>query len=187
VACKGRKASRQGVPFPAQPGEIHQRSLSGRVPPISQAHDAECPDPMLPLYASPRGTSLRNGFGETGFEATRAGTNRVAMLPSWQPVGFSFQRPDSDSKHNGIPVPRAGRNEADGLPRARRLVQVILRRLPECDATLDLKCAAMEPRPEKHYRPPPARALPSSCSTLDNGSGRCDGVTSIIRTAKSRS
>jgi hypothetical protein len=49
--------------------------------------------------SSPRGTSLGNGFGETGFYATLAGTNRVALLPSRQPVGFSFQRPDSDSEH----------------------------------------------------------------------------------------
>src|ERR1035438_7494211 len=55
-------------------------------------------------FGSPRGTALRNGFGESGFEATLAGTNRVALLPRGQPVGFSFQRPDSDSQHTGTAV-----------------------------------------------------------------------------------
>jgi hypothetical protein len=31
-------------------------------------------------FGSPGGTSLRNGFGESDFEATLAGTNRVALL-----------------------------------------------------------------------------------------------------------
>ena len=56
---------------------------------------------------SPRGTHFRNGFGESGFEITLDVTNRVALLPSGQPVGFSFQRPDSDLAVS-ILDPRAG-------------------------------------------------------------------------------
>lgn len=52
---------------------------------------------------SPRGTLFRNGIGELGFETTLGVTNRVELLPSRQPVGFSFQRPDSDSQNTGIP------------------------------------------------------------------------------------
>src|ERR1035438_4412432 len=44
-------------------------------------------------------THLRNGFGESGFETTLGVTNRVALLPSKQPVDFGFQRPESDSQH----------------------------------------------------------------------------------------
>jgi len=43
-------------------------------------------------------THLRNGFGESGFETTLGVTNRVALLPSRQPVDFGFQRPDNDSQ-----------------------------------------------------------------------------------------
>jgi hypothetical protein len=54
---------------------------------------------------SPRGTHLRNGFGESGFETTLGVTNRVALLPSGQSVGSRFQRPDSDSQHTGPELP----------------------------------------------------------------------------------
>src|ERR1017187_10469181 len=54
---------------------------------------------ILVLLGSQRGTHLRNGFGESGFETTLGVTNRVALLPSRQPVDFGFQRPESDSQH----------------------------------------------------------------------------------------
>src|ERR1035441_8339226 len=53
---------------------------------------------------SPRGTHLRNGFGESGFETTLHATNRtagqefhrsswrVALLPSGQRVGLQFSK-----------------------------------------------------------------------------------------------
>src|ERR1035441_4720541 len=56
----------------------------------------------LVLLGSPRGAHLRKGFGESGFETTLGVTNRVALLPSRQPVDFGFQRPDSDSQHNVV-------------------------------------------------------------------------------------
>lgn len=46
---------------------------------------------MKKWFGSPRGTAFRNGFGETSFAATLAGTNRVALLPNGQPVGSVFK------------------------------------------------------------------------------------------------
>jgi hypothetical protein len=67
-------------------------------------------------FGSPRGTLFLNGFGESGFEPTLGVTNRVALLPSRQPVGFSFQRPDSDSEDTGTGIPK-GNGEARELRR----------------------------------------------------------------------
>src|SRR5664280_2291280 len=72
-----------------------------------------CDVEVVEKLGSPRRTPLRNGFGESGFEATLAGTNRVALLPSKQPVGFSFQRPDSDSRHAGIPPQEERRTRSE--------------------------------------------------------------------------
>lgn len=35
----------------------------------------------LKIFGSPRGTPLRNGFGESGFETPLGGTKRVELLP----------------------------------------------------------------------------------------------------------
>jgi hypothetical protein len=43
-------------------------------------------------FGSPRGTSLRNGFGETSFEATPAGTNRVCVVAKQATCGFQFSK-----------------------------------------------------------------------------------------------
>ena len=62
-------------------------------------------------FGSPRGTSLRNGFGESGFEATLAGTRRVASWPSRQvPCREQNRRPCDRGNRKGwrcVAKPRA--------------------------------------------------------------------------------
>src|ERR1019366_3916014 len=67
---------------------------------------------------SPRGTHLRNGFGESGFETTLHATNRVALLPSGQRVGLQFSKIGQriSTYWNSCP---AVRNEADCKRRGR--------------------------------------------------------------------
>ena len=70
---------------------------------------------VLVLLGSPRGTHLRNGFGESGFETTLGVTNRVALLPSRQPVDFGFQRPASDSQHTVVKADCGGTHPGKNL------------------------------------------------------------------------
>ena len=64
-------------------------------------------------------THLRNGFGESGFETTLGVTNRVALLPSRQPVDFGFQRPDSDFQHAVVEADGGGAHPDKNLDRRR--------------------------------------------------------------------